>query len=312
MQSLKQPSGQIRGFTLVELLVAIALGAFLITISITLYQTILKAQLTAAQSLAITQKLIVSRHAITTALDGAITPCTSAPKRISLVRANHFWLQHNRAIAEVSVAGDALSGLKPIGRLAGERHPASDVLIVRPARLPATAIVAHDSVNNAFVIQNPIGLTRGDLAIICNQHIAVVFQVARVTTKRIYYVGTNISPGNCPNAFTSPDCGGDYVWTADTLLAHYHPTVFYIGNGSSGLALYRQQPTVFHSGNQHRLALRAQQLVEGVTQLNVAVSNTAGNTNPNAIAVRLTLADISLSANKRYEKHAFTVPLPTP
>ena len=300
------------GFTLIELLVTIALGAFVVSTSIALYQVVRKAQLANAQSLTMTQNLVVAQRSIAAALEGALASCATASRHISLVRDNRFWLQAKQAVAEVHRANSILPGLKKVGSAPAQRHAGSDVLVLRPTRLPATPIVSHDLDEGAFITQNAIGLRRGELATVCDENVAVVFQVSRVSAKKVYYTHATILPGNCADPFRSAECGGGHHWGSTTLLARYSPSVFYIGNGRSGLALYKQQPTVFGRGSSRRLALHTQELVAGITQLKASVSRSVAGEGLASIALRLTIADTSASGERRYEKHAFTLPLQTP
>ena len=307
-----KPLEQASGFTLIELLVTIALSAFVITTSIALYQVVRKAQLANAQSLTMTQNLVVAQRSIAAAVEGTLASCAGAARHISLVRDNRFWLQPKRAVAEVHRANSALPGLKKVGSSPAQRHAGSDVLVLRPARFPATPIVSHNLDEGAFVIQNTIGLRRGELATVCNENLAVVFQVSRVSAKKVFYTHATILPGNCASPFRSDECGGGHHWGSTALLARYTPSIFYIGNGRSGLALYKQQPTVFGRGSRRRLALHTQELVAGITQLKASVNRAVGSESSANIALRLTIADTSSSGERRYEKHAFTLPLQTP
>jgi len=281
------------GFTLIELLLALALGAFVIASSVALYQNIQLAYTESSRQLQSTQKFAVAQRIVDAAVNGALASCNTATTRRSLVNGRQFWSQAGRANAEVYPASSTVRGLKRIGSSTGARAANSDVLLLRTAQLPASAVVMHDIDNDKFVIQNSIGLSRGELAVVCDKNAALIFQVSHTTGRHIHYGerhgGRRVAPGNCTN-FAAPRCGGNYRFAAGALLARYTPLVFYVGYGYAGVALYRQKPSVSKRANGHRLSLRAQELVSGIAQLRAALS-AANNGAATALAVQLTIAD---------------------
>ena len=297
-----------RGFTLIELLLTLALGAFVVATSVALYQYIKDAYIDSGKRLSATEKLIVSQRIFKEALAGSIESCNTAPVRQSLVNSSQVWLQARESVAEVYPAHSTIGGLKKIGNRIGEREATGDVLLLRPAVLPATSVVRHDVENDKFVVGNSIGLTRGGLAVVCDENAAVIFQVAYTTGRHIHYAGSGIAPGNCSSAFTSEQCGGNYRFDKNALLAHYSPSLFYVAHGHAGLALYRQKPIIFRQSHNRRLSIRARELVSGVVQLQATTNRTdAGNSSE--LVVQLTVVGNANTNHRYYEKHLYTLPL---
>ena len=296
------------GFTLIELLLTLALGAFVVATSVALYQYIKDAYIDSGKRLLATEKLIVSQRIFEEALAGSIESCNTAPVRMSLVNSSQVWLQATESVAEVYPAHNIIGGLKKIGNRVGEREATSDVLLLRPAVLPATSVVLHDVENNKFVVRNSIGLTRGGLTVVCDENVAIIFQVAYTTGRHIHYAGSGIAPGNCSGAFVSEQCGGNYRFDKNVLLAHYAPSIFYIAHGHAGLALYEQKPVIFRQSHNRRLSIRARELVSGIVQMQAA-TNRLGIGNSTGLVVQLTVAGDVNTNHQYYEKHLYTLPL---
>ena len=307
METIKRQTAT-SGFTLIELLLTLALGAFVVATSVSLYQYIKDAYIDSGRRLLTTEKLIVSQRIFNRALAGSIESCNIAPTRLSLVNSSQVWLQARKSAAKVYPAHSTTGGLKKIGDQIGEREATSDVLLLSPAVLPAAPIVLHDVQNDKFVIQNSIGLTRGGLAVVCDENVAIIFQVAYTTGRHIHYARSGITPGNCSGAFVSMQCGGTYRFDKNALLAHYEPSFFYIAHGHAGLALYRQKPVIFRQGHNRRLSIRAQELVSGVMQMQAATNLTDAGYG-SGLVVQLTVVGDTNTIHQHHEKYLYTLPL---
>ena len=307
MKAIKQHATQ-KGFTLIELLLALALGAFVVAISIALYQHAKKAYVENGTQLLNTKKVIISQRFFKEGLAGSIESCNNAPIRLSLVDSSQLWWQAGASVAEIYPAHNNIQSFKEVGSQIGERDANSDVLLLRPALLPATSIVKHDIENDKFIAQNSIQLTRGGLAIVCDQNVAVVFQVAYTTGRHIHYGSGDITPGNCRRAFNAENCGGDYRFDKDALLAHYTPKIFYIANSYAGPALYRQQPIISRRGYSHRLSMHSQELVSGIIGLHGATAQT-DNGHSSGLVLQITIAGNTSTKSEHYEKYLYTLPL---
>ena len=297
-----------RGFTLIELLLTLALGAFVVAMSIALYQYTKKSHVDNGEQLLVTEKLIVSQRLLEEALTGSIKSCNVAPLQLSLVNSAKPWLQIGTSTAEIYPAQNNISSFKKVGEKIGERDAESDVLLLRAVALPATPIVTHDIENQKFIVENSIGLTRAGLAMVCDSNVAVVFQVAYTTGRHIHYAGGRITPGNCTNAFRDEHCGSSYRFDKDALLAHYIPSIFYIANGHAGPALYKQKPVIYRRNGNYRLSMRAQELISGITHLQAA-TNLAQDGQGNSLALHITIAGNIHNHTQHYERYLYTLPL---
>ena len=293
---------------MIELLLTLALSAFVVAISVALYQHAKGAYMDSGKRLLVTEKLAVSQRILKEALAGSIESCNAAPTQLSLLNSSQVWLQARTSVAEVYPARNNIKGFKKIGAQIGGREAESDLLLLRSVILPATSLVLHDTENDRLIARNSIGLTRGGLAIVCDENAAIVFQVAYTTGRHIHYGNGEIVPGNCRNAFTSERCGGNYRFDKGALLAHYAPSLFYIANGHAGLALYRQRPTIFRQQHGRRLSIRAQELVSGITQLQAATNHTDTGQNTELV-LQLTIAGDINTEHQYYEKYLYTLPL---
>lgn len=261
------------GFTLVELLSALTLGALLIAALLKLHHNAQWAHAAAANRAAVAQKLIVLRRAIGESVAGMAPACGAKAQRFNLMTAGAsapFWLKVFEST--VQVVGDddgAPDGLKRVGTRPGERRAQSDVLVVRGAALPAVSVSGHATGTRAFVVSDTAGFRRGDAALICDEHAAALFQVTDVGAHSLGYGGGGVRPGNCAGAFAAGGCAQQHHFGDGAVIARYAASVFYVGVGKSGggFSLYRQRPGVVRAGAVRRLTLSAEEIITGVRQM---------------------------------------------
>ncbi len=264
------------GFTLVELLSALTLGALLIAALLKLQHNMQSAHNAAENRSAVAQKLIVARRALADSVAGIMPACAGKARHFNLMTAAAsapFWLKPFESTLRVVGADDPPDGLKAVGRRAGERRAQSDVLIVRAAALPAVSVSGHATATRAFVVSDTAGFKPGDVALVCDEHAAVLFQVTDVGAHSLGYAGGAARPGNCPGAFAAGGCARDYRFSGNAVGARYTASVFYVGVGKSGdgFSLYRQRPVVVRSGATRRLRLSTEEIITGVRRIDADV-----------------------------------------
>lgn len=262
------------GFTLVELLSALTLGALLIAALLKLHHNAQWAHAAAANRAAVAQKLIVLRRAVGESVAGIVPMCSAKAQRFNLMTAGAsapFWLKLFESTVQVIGGGDggAPDGLKRAGDRPGERRAQSDVLIVRGAALPAVSVSGHATGTRAFVVSDTAGFRPGDAALICDEHAAALFQVTDVGAHSLGYGGGGVRPGNCADAFAAGGCAQQHRFGGGAVIARYAASVFYVGVGKSGggFSLYRQRPGVVRAGATRRLTLSAEEIITGVQQI---------------------------------------------
>jgi len=316
------------GFTLVELLSALTLGALLIAALLKLHHNAQWAHAAAANRAAVAQKLIVMRRAVGESVTGIVPACGAKARRFNLMTAAApapFWLKPFESAVRVVGAGDsgAPDGLKRAGDRPGERSAQSDVLIVRGAALPAVSVSGHATDTRAFVVSDTAGFRTGDAALICDEHAAALFQVTDVGAHSLGYGGGGVQPGNCAGAFAAGGCAQQHRFGDGAVIARYAASVFYVGVGKSGggFSLYRQRPGVVRAGAVRRLTLSAEEIITGVRRMAASVvvrqggrlrhANAGGGDgggSPFAIALEVVISGHTGPGGGE-ESHAFVVTL---
>ena len=131
------------------------------------------------------------------------------------------------------------------------------------------------------------GLSSGDLAIICDNRQAAVFQVTNASpgtnTNLIHNAGGGVTPGNCTKSLGLPvNCasGVDYAFGANSTIAKLHATAWFIGfNGRGGRSLYQLAPP---SGSAVPVA---NEVAEGVNDMQITYLATGNPLYRNASAI---------------------------
>ena len=312
-----------RGFTLVEMLSALALSALLISALLKLQQNAGLAHVAAEERAAATQKLIVLRRELAAAVGGMIPACAKAKKRFTLINdyQKKFWLRPFQSTVRVYAASASPAGVKKTGKRPGERRANSDVLVTRGAVLPAVTVTSHTA-TGAFHVSDTSGFKLGDAVLLCDEEASVLFQITDIDKGLglLRYSGGGATPGNCANAFHDDGCARGYHFSGGAVAARYAASVFYVGVGKSGdgYSLYRRRlPGVDSDAKQRLTLLRSEEIVTGIRRMTARVvvrdgdrfrhanSDAAGA--PFAIDIEAVIA--ARSGLAAAERHAFTLAL---
>ncbi|MBU0602784.1 MAG: prepilin-type N-terminal cleavage/methylation domain-containing protein [Gammaproteobacteria bacterium] len=191
---------------------------------------------------------------------------------------------------------DGVSGAAAIGSGVGERVAGTDLIEVMHGGTSALTVSGHNSSNAeatvngvalpaySLALQQPSGLSAGDLAIVCDFESTALFQVSAVneTNNSIQHaVVADKVPGNCSSglAYRTPvTCDGGEgsikLFAPGAQVMRLEAAAWYVGNngrngpGSSPTSLYRVGPSA-SAGGSVVLPLVPEEIVEGVTNMQV-------------------------------------------
>lgn len=264
---------QVRGFGLIELMIALALGLFLVGGAISVFVTNQQAyrtteQLSRMQESGRTAVELMARQL----REAGGSPCGRGIPTANTINnpGTHWWANWGDGIRgyENAVAADGVD----IGTDAGERIDGTDaVFLVFANANHATAIQSHNPVSAQFDVgTNDHGLSDGEIVMVCNYRQAALLQVtsASPTNSTVVHNTGTASPGNCSKGLGFPtDCssenGNQYVFNSGFLI-RLSSEIWYVGaNGRGGRSLYRAR-MVNTAGTPTTVA---EEIAEGVTDL---------------------------------------------
>lgn len=316
-----------RGFTLVELMIALALGLIISAAALTLFTTSRQTYV-ASESLGRVQENgrmafeLMARDVREAAGNacGDMRQLTLANVLKNPAAAWHLdWAGGIRGYD-----GDEAFPGSPFGTAARDRAAGTDAIELKSAVSSGITIVPDLSATSAEVKVNTTshGLTTGDIVMACDPAHSAIFQVTAANASNVtigHNAGGSVSPGNrckglggdesvpcsAPNGIAysfgcahgdASNCGASQRWSAS--IAKLSATRWYVGhNGRGGRSLY--QVRMANSGG--TLVAQINEIAEGVVDMQIdylldgaatyvpAESAWGGADVANIIAVRLVL-----------------------
>lgn len=268
------PSRQhLRGFGLVELMVALALGLFLVGGAISVFITNQQAYRTTEQLSRMQESGRTSVELMARQLrEAGGSPCgRNIPTGNTILNPGTYWWAN---------WGDGIRGYDDdvdadgvdFGTAAGERIEDTDaVFLVFANANSGAAIASHDAPTAAVTLTTANhGLTSGDVVLVCNYRQAAILQLttASAASDIVSHVNGTGTPGNCSMGLGFPtDCGsaaGTQYPFNDGYMLRLSSEIWYVGaNGRGGRSLYRAR-MANTAGTPTTLA---EEIAEGVTDL---------------------------------------------
>lgn len=264
---------QIRGFGIVELMVAMALGLFLVGGAISVFVTNQQAyrtteQLSRMQESGRTAVELMSREV----REAGGNPCGSRMPTANVVNPPTPWWG-NWADGIRGYDGDVDANGIAFGTDEGERIEGTDaVFLVFGNSNSSVRIASHDPNSAQFKVNtNGHGLTDGEIVMVCNYERAAIMQLTNVSTTNptlVHNTGTG-TPGNCTKALGTPVVcdntpAASWYTFRDGLLMRLTSEIWYVGaNSRGGRSLYRAR--LFNNAGVPGTV--SEEIAEGVTNL---------------------------------------------
>lgn len=304
-----------RGFGIVELMVAMALGLFLVGGAISVFVTNQQAyrtteQLSRMQESGRTAVELMARKV----REAGGSPCGNNLPTANVINnpSTHWWANSGDGIRGYDDDQDA-AGVD-FGTAAGERIEDTDAVFLLYGDAGSGVRIASHNPNSAQfkVNTNAHGLSDGEVVMVCNYERAAIMQLTNTSPTNptvVHNTGTG-TPGNCTKALGTPVVcnntpAASWYEFKDGYLMRMISEIWYIGaNGRGGRSLYRAR-MVNNAGVPGTVT---EEIAEGVTnlqmtylQLNAAgalptdyVDATAVTAWTDVTAVRITLTLQSL------------------
>ena len=286
------------GTALFELMLALGLGTILIAAAITSYQHIIRQyQVSENQFTTLTTSMIIE-SIIDNDLHAAVgQPCSGATRFANIVTNGEttYWLDlFNRPLQIYDGNDPAAEAIRRHGSQSGDRVTNSDLLVALTVQMP-TALTHHNIAHGYFDLLSPLAFEAGGFAVVCDQQVAVLFQITKVSNagQRLSYVGDNVSPGNCASRF-DPDspCAthAAYRFSSGTLVAPFRPQVLFVGVSPDPkqYSLYRERLSLYHYGSLTKSLMRREEIIPGVVVLKAR--SVAANNLPRGLDIGLLVA----------------------
>lgn len=262
------------GFGIVELMVSIALGLFLVGGAISVFVTNQQAyrtteQLSRMQESGRTAVELMARQL----REAGGSPCgRNIPTGNTVNNSGTFWWSNWEDGLE-GYNDDEVAGAVAFGTGAGERINGTDAVFLVFADANNSAVIEdHNPVAAQFqLVDNNHGLNDGEIVLVCNYRQAAILQVTNVNSANatvVHNTGTG-SPGNCSKGLGFPTVcttnGTEYEFE-NGFLVRLAAETWYVGaNGRGGRSLYRARLV----NNAGVPATRNEEIAEGVTNLQI-------------------------------------------
>lgn len=275
-----------RGFGIVELMVAMALGLFLVGGAISVFVTNQQAYRTTEQLARMQESGRTSVELMARQLrEAGGSPCGRGVPTANTINnaGTHWWANWGDGVRgyDDNVVSDGVA----FGTSAGQRIQGTDaVFLVFGNANTGVRITGHNPPSARFSLNTTNhGLTDGEIVLVCNYRQAAILQLtqAQATNSNVVHnTGVaGVSPGNCSKGLGFPtDCAdplGNQYEFADGYMVRLASEIWYIGaNGRGGRSLYRAR-LLNAAGT---ASTQADEIAEGVTnmQLSFLESDAAG------------------------------------
>ncbi|MBS1144613.1 MAG: pilus assembly protein PilW [Proteobacteria bacterium] len=258
-----------RGFTLVELMIAMALGLFLVGAAL----NVVFANRQAFQIAENQSRLQENARAAFELLAHDIraaggNPCGANRVTNNLTNSAALWWANWAAGPirgfENSAAGDGAHGIVPVGAAMNNRLAGSDAIIVMSANAGETVVAAQHNSGAAppsfRVTNNQHGFTQGSVILACDEMDAVIFEATNIqpvpANTTIEHAAGGIAPGNI-----QANLGKTYA--NGTFLSRLRASFWYVGSNGRG------SNSLFRLGVDGQPAPRLDEVVEGVTNMQI-------------------------------------------
>lgn len=280
---------RVRGFTLVELMVGMALGLVVVGIVVNILMSNLQTyrvneDMGRLQESARTSFELMARDV----REAGQNSCGARPQA-NVIRSSSavpVWADMAGGSVKGYEGDQDATGLVVTGTSTGQRVSGTDALLVIRAAPSDVIVTAHNPTGTVFTVSSVTGFAAGDPLVVCDATSAAVFQVGTVDSgaKTLNYNLTD-APMNCSTGLDYPGypipavCTGfaNKTFAAGGFMAKLASALWYIGNNADGgRSLYRTQ--LSNSGGV--VSVTSEEIVPNVQDLQVKylTANVSGST----------------------------------
>jgi type IV pilus assembly protein PilW len=295
------------GFTLVELLVAMVLGLFLIGGVVTVYTS-------TQQNFKTTENLARLQEGARFAFEqmgreireAGANPCgvkaVASVMRVGAATTPPWWADWDNGTLVGFESGIAAAGAS-FGTSVNDRVSTTDaVLVMRQSMDDADlrVIRSHSLVDRAFVVDAVNRYSGEDIVMACDNNSGAILELSATsngTPKTLAY-DVSMSDGNCSDKLGWPqpsDCSGTTTKTLSPggFITKYDPALWYVGIGSNGTSrsLYRTALVIKRIGGVDTATTEPREMVTDVHDLNVEFLTRDKSTSPETLATDWINAD---------------------
>lgn len=259
-----------RGFNLIELMIAVTLGLFIIGGTIGIYLANVQAFRTNEGLSRIQENLRTSFEVMAKELRQAGgTMCGSTQIANVLNGSASQWSSNWAGGTLVGYDGAAAPAVA-FGSEAGQRLAGTDAISMLSGDLGNSSfIVSHDTAAAEFELPTGHAFKGGKLVVVCDGHSATLLQLTGVDGTQASYraaatddeAAPTVAPGNCSTALGYPtncDAGTTKAFDTNAVLAELTAATWYVGNNSRG------GKSLFRAG-----ATASEEIAEGVSDLQI-------------------------------------------
>lgn len=258
--------GCARGFTLVELMVAMLLGAVVIAGVISVFLTNQQVYRTNRGLSDVQASARIAFELMARDIRAAgLTGCGNSARIANVVNngATNWYTNW---------------GTPVIGYTSGQKDPASGTGgTERAANTESLSLLGVDGMGYSIKANSePAGtftlnesstpLKSGDIAMVCDPDHAAIVQMTTVSGVTLTHAKSG-TPGNCTNDLSYPtvcSSGSSYTFSANALVARLSAADWYVASSEGGTSLYRMSLTTNAAGAS---VIRADEMVRNVTAL---------------------------------------------
>ena len=273
------------GFSIIELMVALVIGLFLLSGVLTVYLSN-KQTYVSTQSLArVQENLRFSMDMLTKdARMAGYMPCRYQANLSNILTDNgNTWWQPFFDSGLVGFEGGVSTFPATI---AADVEPGTDAIAIFKGGSFEASILVHDTAAEEIILKDtaPINeLSKGEIAIICDSHQATLFQISDVDTSdfEIEYSDSaaDISPGNCTAGLGSTgnvvcgdaNSGETHFFGEGAQLVSYAPVIYYIAESDTPgvFALKRNHLVARDISGVETANMEAEELLQGVESMQI-------------------------------------------
>lgn len=248
-----QSPGRSRGFSLVEAMLAVLLGSFLVMAAVSVF---ISSRRTMDTSSALTSVQESSRIAFEMMgrdlREAGGNPCSSSLSYGNVLNARNSTWWSQVAGGLIGYGPSQATPGTPFGAAAGNRLAGTQALDVHTALAGDTAeariTVKMAAGNSDLQISSGAQFAANDIVLVCDPVAAYVVQLSSVSGTTLRHAAGSGTPGNCSGNFTSEfaTCatGTNYLFDKNASVAKISSARWYVGpNGRGGNSLFRAAMT---------------------------------------------------------------------
>jgi len=285
-----------RGFTLVELMVALVLGMIVSAGAIAVFMSNRQVY-TTTENLGRAQETVRTAYELMARnmREASGNPCEAGLPTVNVLKtpAANWWSNFDNGVRGYD--GATAFPDRPFGNARGDRIAGTDALEMKSATADGVTVVSHNAPAAQFKVNTVNhGIASGDIVMVCDFDHAAILQVTNanpgINDTIVHNTGAGV-PGNCSKGLgfsAPPNCtvnGSPYTYGANSIIARLRMERWYVGNdGNGGRSLF-QAVLINNAGT---LAVQRQEIADGVRNLRLQYLVTGATNYADAGAIAAT------------------------